>query len=42
MIFLTDPIHKDNVAGALRANQDGGFAYGCHFTAGGVQAWRVP
>jgi len=42
MIFLTDPIHKDKVATALRANDDGGVAYGCHFTAGGVQAWRVP
>ena len=42
MIFLTDPIHKDKVAAALRASHDGGMAYGCHFTAGGVQAWRVP
>jgi len=42
MMFLTDPIHKDKVAAALRANHDGGTAYGCHFTAGGVQAWRVP
>jgi D-glycero-alpha-D-manno-heptose-7-phosphate kinase len=42
MIFLTDPIHKDKVAAALRANHNGGMAYGCHFTAGGVQAWRVP
>jgi D-glycero-alpha-D-manno-heptose-7-phosphate kinase len=42
MIFLTDPIHKDKVAAALRSNHDGGIAYGCHFTAGGVQAWRVP
>ena len=42
MIFLTDPIHKDKVADALRANHDGGMAYGCHFTVGGVQAWRVP
>jgi D-glycero-alpha-D-manno-heptose-7-phosphate kinase len=42
MIFLTDPIHKDEVAEALRANQEGGIAYGCHFTMGGVQAWRVP
>jgi D-glycero-alpha-D-manno-heptose-7-phosphate kinase len=42
MIFLTDPIHKDKVAAALRANGGGGMAYGCHFTAGGAQAWRVP
>lgn len=42
MIFLTDPIHKDKVAAALHAKHDGGMAYGCHFTAGGVQAWRVP
>jgi D-glycero-alpha-D-manno-heptose-7-phosphate kinase len=42
MIFLTDPIHKDKVAAALHAHHDGGMAYGCHFTAGGVQAWRVP
>jgi D-glycero-alpha-D-manno-heptose-7-phosphate kinase len=42
MMFLTDPIHKDKVAAALRAQHDGGIAYGCHFTAGGVQAWRVP
>jgi D-glycero-alpha-D-manno-heptose-7-phosphate kinase len=42
MMFLTDPIHKDHVAAALRASPDGGTVYGCHFTAGGVQAWRVP
>ncbi|HZP04451.1 MAG TPA: hypothetical protein VFB43_06085 [Terracidiphilus sp.] len=42
MMFLTDPIHKDKVAAALRASHDGGTVYGCHFTAGGVQAWRVP
>ena len=42
MMFLTDPIHKDKVAAALRANHASGMAYGCHFTAGGVQAWRVP
>lgn len=42
MIFLTDPIHKDKVAAALRAKHEGGMAYGCHFTAGGAQAWRVP
>jgi len=42
MIFLTDPIYKDKVAAALRASHEGGIAYGCHFTARGVQAWRVP
>jgi D-glycero-alpha-D-manno-heptose-7-phosphate kinase len=42
MIFLTDPIHKDKVAAELRAEHEGGVAYGCHFTGGGVQAWRVP
>ena len=42
MIFLTDPIYKDKVASALRASHEGGIAYGCHFTARGVQAWRVP
>jgi D-glycero-alpha-D-manno-heptose-7-phosphate kinase len=42
MMFLTDPIHKDRVAAALHAQQEGGTAYGCHFTARGVQAWRVP
>jgi D-glycero-alpha-D-manno-heptose-7-phosphate kinase len=42
MMFLTDPIHKDEVAAALHSMHDGGTAYGCHFTAGGVQAWRVP
>jgi D-glycero-alpha-D-manno-heptose-7-phosphate kinase len=42
MMFLTDPIHKDKVATALKAQHEGGIAYSCHFTAGGVQAWRVP
>ncbi len=42
MMFLTDPIHKDQVAEALRARSGEGAAYGCHFTTGGVQAWRVP
>jgi D-glycero-alpha-D-manno-heptose-7-phosphate kinase len=42
MMFLTDPIQKDEVAEALRANHDGGTAYGCHFTGSGVKAWRVP
>ena len=42
MMFLTDPIQKDKVAAALHAQHPGGTAYSCHFTAGGVQAWRVP
>jgi D-glycero-alpha-D-manno-heptose-7-phosphate kinase len=42
MWFLTDPIQKDKVTAALHASHAGGTAYGCHFTAGGVQAWRVP
>ncbi len=42
MMFLTDPIHKDKVAAALRGQHDGGTAYACHFTPGGVQVWRVP
>jgi D-glycero-alpha-D-manno-heptose-7-phosphate kinase len=42
MMFLTDPIHKDKVTAALHAHHDGGTAYSCHFTGGGVQAWRVP
>jgi D-glycero-alpha-D-manno-heptose-7-phosphate kinase len=42
MMFLADPIEKDKVAEALRGCHQGGRAYGCHFTAGGVQAWRIP
>lgn len=42
MMFLTDPIHKDEVAAALHANHDGGTTYACHFTNTGVQVWRVP
>ena len=42
MMFLTDPIRKDKVEAALRANFDGGAAYRCHFTKVGVTAWRVP
>lgn len=41
MMFLTDPIHKDKLTAALYAQQEGGTAYSCHFTAGGAQAWRV-
>ena len=42
MMFLTDPIHKDKVAAALRGQHDGGSAYACHFSLGGVRVWRVP
>jgi D-glycero-alpha-D-manno-heptose-7-phosphate kinase len=42
MMFLTDPIFKDEVAAALSASDDGGTVYRCHFTGVGVQAWRVP
>ena len=42
MIFLTDPIHKDKVAAALRGHHAGGMAYACHFSLGGVRVWRVP
>lgn len=42
MMFLIDPIQKDKVAAALDAEHPGGMVYGCHFTSGGVQAWRVP
>jgi len=42
MIFLTDTIYKDKVIAALNANGGEGIVYRCHFTSGGVQAWRVP
>lgn len=42
MIFLTDPIYKDDVAAALSTSYDGGRIYRCHFTGVGVKAWRVP
>lgn len=41
MIFLTDPIHKDKVAAALRQHHPGGLTYACHFTPAGVQVWRA-
>jgi galactokinase/mevalonate kinase-like predicted kinase len=40
MMFLTDPVQKDQAAPALRASRDGGEARGCHFTGVGVRAWR--
>lgn len=42
MMFLTDPIYKDRVEAALRAEHDGGAAYRCHFTEVGATAWKVP
>ncbi len=41
MMFLADPMHKDRVAEALRAHDDTGIVYGCHFTEAGAQAWKV-
>lgn len=41
MMFLTDPVHKDDVEEALRVQHDGGRAYRCHFTQRGATAWRV-
>ena len=35
MMFLTDPIHKDKVAAALRANHASGMAYGVS-----LHGWR--
>lgn len=42
MMLLTDPIHKDRVAAALRSHDPMGMPYACHFTPCGVQVWRVP
>lgn len=42
MIFLADPIHKDAVEAALRAQHPGGRAYRCHFTETGATAWKIP
>jgi len=41
MIFLVDPMRKNEVAGALRRGDGNGTIYGCHFTRDGAQAWRV-
>lgn len=41
IVFLTDPVRKDAVEKALRAQQDGGRAYRCHFTQVGATAWKV-
>ncbi len=42
MMFLTNPIHKDQVAKALSAVSEQGMVYRCHFTGVGAQAWRLP
>jgi galactokinase/mevalonate kinase-like predicted kinase len=42
MMFLIDPIQRDKMVAALHAQHDGGTTYSCHFTGGGVHAWRVP
>ena len=41
MMFLTDPIRKDQVAEALKDKTDHGIIYGCHFTEVGAQVWKV-
>jgi D-glycero-alpha-D-manno-heptose-7-phosphate kinase len=41
MMFLVDPMRKNRVTDALQSCNDGGMVYGCHFTNGGAQAWRV-
>jgi D-glycero-alpha-D-manno-heptose-7-phosphate kinase len=41
MIFLVDPMRKSQVAEALSNSAGSGTVYGCHFTHGGAQAWRV-
>lgn len=42
MMLLADPTQKDKLADSLNKLNSGGLAYACHFTAGGVQAWRLP
>ncbi len=41
MIFLVDPMRKSHVAEALCNAGGDGTVYGCHFTHGGAQAWRI-
>ena len=41
MMFLADPMRKNQVAQALRDCENSGVVYGCHFTNVGAQAWRV-
>ena len=42
MMFLTDPSTRTKWRRPCAPITTAGMAYGCHFTAGGVQAWRVP
>ncbi len=42
MMFLTDPVQKDAVEAALRAEHQTGAAYRCHFTEIGATAWKIP
>lgn len=39
MMFLTDPMRKQQVAESLRHWEKNGIVYGCHFTGTGAQAW---
>lgn len=41
MMFLTDPMRRQQVIRALRNCEDGGIVYGCHFTQDGAKAWKV-
>jgi len=41
MMFLADPIYIDKVAAAVKAGQEDGLIYRCHFTGSGVKAWRI-
>ena len=41
MMFLCDPMQKDQVCSALRSVADEGTVYGCHFTNVGAQAWKT-
>jgi D-glycero-alpha-D-manno-heptose-7-phosphate kinase len=41
LMFLTDPVHKDKVVAALNETSGEGAVYRSHFTAVGVQAWRL-
>lgn len=41
MIFLTDPMRKQDVANALRSCENEGIVYPSHFVSAGAQAWKV-
>jgi|ERR1700733_1802979 len=41
MIFLADPIRRNQVTEALRSCHSDGLVFPCHFTSQGSQAWRV-